>query len=513
MISFVNKNIQFNRTLIILLVTVMGLNVSCKKVLDIDSSRLSKEDDHWKSFQDTRSGLMATYGLMRSALADNNAHWLWGEFRNGDFTASSRSDLKVIVKGDLNASFPLLQKIASWRAFYAVINNASLFIERAPEVLKADIRYTEPNYKVDVAQARALRAFAYFYMVRIWGDVPLITASHDGSFEMKARTEQSKVLAFAESELIAAAKDLPYVYGAEGDDLLPGLYYGYDFERWKGALFTKISAYAVLSHIAAWQSHYIDASVYTEFVMNNYAKANVAYSTTLELTAADGIFNAQSYNQIIAFGFNDLYGESTVNGHVEQLVLAAPLISRETPDLYVTKDTIASVFKDLSDQRFGLDTISGLPRTNYFVNYGSAIPVFSKIKVLRGGTTNGDFAVYSSSIIFTRLEEIALLRAEALAVLGQRIDAINLLNIIKKSRGGKGVSDGPGTDLITEIFAERRRELMGEGWRWYDQIRYNKIQNNNPAFLNLINQKGIYWPIAKDVLNANSKLVQNNYWK
>jgi hypothetical protein len=513
MISFLNKNIQFNRTLVIILVAVLGLNVSCKKVLEIDSSRLSGEEGHWKSLQDTRSGLMSTYGLMRAALADNNAHWLWGELRNGDFTASSRSDLKVIVDGNLNASFPLLQKISSWRAFYAVINNASLFIERAPEVLKADIRYTEPNYKVDVAQARALRAFAYFYMVRIWGDVPLITASHDGSFEMKARTEQSKVLAFAESELIAAAKDLPYVYGAEGDDLLPGLYYGYGIDRWQGALFTKISAYAVLAHIAAWQSHYIDASVYTEFVMDNYSKANAGYSTTLELTSADGIFNAQSYKQIIAFGFNDLYGESTANGHIEELVLAAPLVSRQTPDLYVSKDTISSAFKDLSDQRFGLDTISGLPRTNYFVNYSSAVPIFSKIKVLRGGSTNGNFAVYSSSIIFTRLEELALLRAEALAVLGQRINAFNLLNIIKKSRGGNGLTDGPGTDLIKEIFAERRRELMGEGWRWYDQIRYNKIQNNNAAFLNLINQKGIYWPISKEVLNSNSKLVQNSYWK
>jgi hypothetical protein len=350
-------------------------------------------------------------------------------------------------------------------------------------------------------------------MVRVWGDVPLITASHDGSFEMKGRTEQSKVLAFAESELIAAAKDLPYQYGVEGDDLLPGLYYGYDFVRWRGALFTKISAYAALAHIAAWQSHYIDASVYTDFVMTNYTKANVGYSNITELTASDGIFNGQSYNQIIAFGFNDIYGESTVNGHIEQFTLAAPLISRETPDLYVSKDTITSAFRDLTDQRFGLDTISGLPRTNYFVNYSSAIPVFSKIKVLRGGSTNGNFAVYSSSIIFTRLEEIALLRAEALAVLGQRIDAFNLLNIIKKSRGGSAVSDGPATDLIKEIFAERRRELMGEGWRWYDQIRYNKIQNNNPAFLNLINQKGIYWPIAKEVLNANSKLVQNSYWK
>ena len=511
--SIFKINIRFNKGLLILLIAIPALNFSCKKVLDIESSRLSNEDTHWSSLQDTRSGLMASYSLMRSAMAENNAHWLWGELRNGDFTASSRSDLKVIINQNLKASFPLVQKLTSWRAFYAVINSASLFIERAAEVRATDIRYTEPNYRADLAQARALRAFAYFYMVRIWGDVPLITASHDGTFEEKPKTDQSKVLAYAETELITAAKDLPYIYGAEGDEILPGSYYGYGIERWKGALFTKISAYAVLAHIAAWQSHYIDVSVYTDFIMTNYAKANIAYSTTAQLTASDGIFNGQSYSQVISFGFNDVYGESTANGHIEQLVLASPLISKQTPDLYISKDSIASVFTDLNDQRFGLDTISGLPRTNYFVNFTGEIPVFSKIKVLRGGSTNGNFAIYSSNILFTRLEELVLLRAEALAVLGQRQDAITLLNTVKKNRGVKTINDGTGKDLISEIFAERRRELMGEGWRWYDLIRYHKIQNNNPAFMNLIQQKGIYWPIAKEVLNANNKVEQNNYWR
>lgn len=513
MISFVNKSTRLNKAFAAFLGLALMLNLSCKKVLEIDSSRLANEDGHWTSLQDTRSGLMASYGLMRAAMAENNAHWLWGELRKGDFTASSRSDLKVIVNSNLNASFPLLQNITNWRSFYAVINSSSLLIERAGEVLKADIRYTEPNYKVDVAQARALRAFAYFYMVRIWGDVPLITSSHDGSFLAKPKTDQAKVLAFAESELIAAAKDLPYIYGAADNDLLPGAYYGYNSDRWRGALFTKISAYAILAHIAAWQSHYIDAAVYTEFIMTNYSKANIGYSTTAELTNADGIFNGQSNNQVICFGFNDVYGESTVNGHIEQLVLAAPLIAKQTPDLFISKDTISSAFIDLNDQRFGLDTISGLPRTNYFVNYSGETPVFSKIKVLKGGSSNGNFALYSSNILFTRLEELVLLRAEALAVLGQRIDAITLLNTIRRSRGTGTLTDGPGRDLIKEIFNERRRELMGEAWRWYDLIRYNKIKNTDAAFTDLINKKGIYWPIAKDVLNANRNLVQNNYWK
>jgi hypothetical protein len=513
MISFVIKKIRFSKVSLIVLGAVMGLNLSCKKVLDIDSSRLANEEGHWTSIQDTRSGLMASYGLMRAALAENNAHWLWGDLRKGDFTATNRSDLKVIINNDLNASFPLIQGITNWRAFYAVINNSSLFIERAGEVLKKDARYTEPTYKVDVAQARALRAFAYFYMARIWGDVPLITSSHDGSFQSQPKTDQAKVLAYAESEMNIAAKDLPYQYGNVNDEVFPGLYYGYDNLRWKGALFTKISAYAVLAHIAAWQSHYIDVAVYTDFIMTNYAKAGIAYSSTADLTGTEGIFKEQSASQVIAFGFNDIYGESTANGHIEQLVLAAPLITRQTPDLYVSKDTISNVFNDLNDQRFGLDTLSGLPRTNYFVNYSGEIPIFSKIKVLRGGSTNGNFALYSSSILFTRLEELALLRAEALAVLGQRFDATLLLNLVRKSRGLGPYSDSPQKDLVKEVFDERRRELMGEGWRWYDLVRYNKIKNNNTAFMNLINTKGIYWPIAKDVLNANGKLVQNSYWK
>lgn len=514
MISFVNKNNRLNKILVLLLLsTLVSVNLSCKKMLDVESTRLATEEVQWSNLQDTRSGLMGIYGLMRAALGDNNAHWLWGELREGDFAASSKSDLKAIVKSDLNATYPLIQDITNWRRFYAVINSASLFIERSGEVVGKDPRYSKLNNKVDIAQARALRAFAYFYMVRIWGDVPLITASHDGSFEKKPRTDQAKVLGFAESEMMAAAKDLPYRYGVDGDLELPGLYYGYDNARWTGALFTKIGAYAVMAHIAAWQSHYIDVAVYTNFIMENYGRANMNYVTTTELTASNGIFNGQDPKIALGFTFSDIYGESTAGGHIEQLVLAAPLIAKQVPDLYVPKDTINKAFTDIKDGRFGLDTLSGLTRTNYFVNYSGQIPVFSKIKVLRGGSTNGSFVIFSSSIAFTRLEELSLLRAEALAVLGQRQPAIDLLNVIKKNRGIKSFNENEGLDLVDEIFAERRRELMGEGWRWYDRIRQAKIKGNDVKFNKLISDKAIYWPISKSVIRANSQIVQNSYWK
>src|SRR3546814_813945 len=120
--------------------------------------------------------------------------------------------------------------------------------------------------KVDIAQIRFLRAFAYFYMVRIWGDVPLITGSHDGSFENQPRADFQKVLAFAENEMKEAALDLPYKYSAN-DEQQPGDYYNESESRWAGALARKLSAYAVLAHMAAWQGNYPEAANYTNFVM------------------------------------------------------------------------------------------------------------------------------------------------------------------------------------------------------------------------------------------------------
>jgi hypothetical protein len=87
------------------------------------------------------------------------------------------------------------------------------------------------------------------------------------------------------------------------------------------------------------------------------------------------------------------------------------------------------------------------------------------------------------------------------------------LNAVRGNRGVSPILNGPSTDLITEIFAERRRELMGEGWRWYDQVRYNRLKRNNPAFNALLDNGGIYWPVAEDVINRNSKIVQNPYWQ
>jgi len=495
-----------------LLAVLVLVAASCNKELDVTSTRYSSEQNHWKTIQDTRAGLLGIYSLFRTAVASDNLHWIAGELREGDFTAYNRSDLNSIIKGELKSTHGLVQRVANWRRFYAVINAANTFIEKAALVEKADPLYTESNLIMDLAQARALRAFTYFYMVRIWGDVPLITKSFEnGKFDFRESTKASTVLDYAEKELLAIASDIPMRYGIK-----PNTYYGYSEERWQGVLFNELSVYTALAHIAAWQERYLEVERYTGFIMTNYVNlSNSGYSSIGTLVSKDvltGVFGIPKSKHFIGFGFNTLYGESTQEGHIEDLTLAAPIVSRANPDIFVHKDTIAALFNERGDQRFS-QNIFGEAVGAYFTNYTAEAPLFTKIQIFIPSVQDGSFAKYSSSIVFSRLEEIALLRAEAQAALRKDGDALGLLNQRRTARGLPAFLSLDNAGLIQEIFKERRRELMGEGWRWYDLVRFNRLNRANTHFNTLLDQGGIYWPIAEEVLNNNPMIKQNSYWK
>ncbi|WDF75484.1 RagB/SusD family nutrient uptake outer membrane protein [Mucilaginibacter sp. KACC 22773] len=483
----------------------------CNKTLDINSVRVVAEVNMWNKLEDTRAGLLGVYALTRAALSDNDSHWLYGDVRTGEFISPNRPDLKAIAGNKLNASYPTVDALSDWTRFYAIVNAANIFLERVGDVKAADKRYTENNMIVDVAQARFLRAFAYFYMVRIWGDVPFIITSHDGKFENKPRENQGKILVWAQQEMLTAAADLPFIYSG-GDVQQPGNYYNEDRTRWGGALATKNTAYAVLAHLAAWQGNYTDVATYTKFVEDNYGKSGIGFQNTEDLTKSNGFFFNKNTSQM--FGFNSDWGhiDGSGTGHIEELTLAEPVLNKKVPDIYMPKDTILKIFNQPNDERFSVDTL-GLPRSErYFTNINGKYPIFSKIKVIQGGTTDPTFRYFTSALIFTRLEDIVLLRAEALAVLGDQNGALNeLLNVMTR-RGITTITINSG-ELIELIFEERHRELLGEGQRWYDLVRYNKIKQNNPAFLNLINSQGIYWPISRKLISQNNLLTQNPFWK
>ncbi len=90
-----------------------------------------------------------------------------------------------------------------------------------------------------------------------------------------------------------------------------------------------------------------------------------------------------------------------------------------------------------------------------------------------------DFRTYKSQtdpIAVVRNEELILIYAEAKAQTDQPDDAVIAINIIRNAAGLGNYSGGTSKEeLIDEILHQRRYSLFGEGHRWIDMRRYNRL--------------------------------------
>lgn len=520
--KYINLNRMKRKCMATLIsVCLLGTAASCSDFLDVESRHAATEQEQWQTLEDTRAALMGVYGLMRAALAENNTQWVCGDLRLGDFTATERTDLKAIVGNDLDLNLPLVEQVADWKRFYAVVNATSVFIENAAQTVGRDQAYSEQNLKYDVAQVRALRAFAYFCMVRIWGDVPLITHSYDnGTFPQAPRTDAQSVLAYVKQELTSVIDQIPFQYGNDNNK-----YYRQDPSYWQGVLLNKLSVAAILAHVSALAGNYADTGTYTTYVIENCAEVGIKqtspYVPVADLVSPTGFFlgsnsTYKSY-RLVAFNFLDANGETTQDGHLEQWTLAAPYVQKSVPDLYVSRDSLVNIFDDVNDVRFGVDTATVTYNKTY-VDVTASFPIFKKLNVVQDGADKtNDYGIFGSTLVFTRLEELMLLRAEALVMQNRPDEALTQLNALRSERGLAQLSYKKdfGSDrmlLLDAVFAERRRELMGEGWRWYDLVRRQKIRHDNPAMLQMIEAGGEYWPVSPEVLKQNHSISQNEYW-
>ncbi|CAL1519837.1 RagB/SusD family nutrient uptake outer membrane protein [Chitinophaga sp. MM2321] len=485
------------------------LMVSCKHTLELDPTHLVPDAQMWRTKNDARSAVFATYGMFRAALADNNAYLAYGELRGGDFSSASRSDLDAVTGNQLNATYTTLENWKNWRRFYAAIAQANLCLEKLSLVHENDFRYTVEEMKLDIANIRFLRALTYFYLVRIWGDVPMVTTTTDGSFTPVQRESQAKILAMAGQDATAAAAGLPWQYNQQYPEQ-QSPYWGQGGALWKGVIASKGAAYALLAHIAAWSGDYLVTEKYTRLAIDNKAAGGYTFADVATLTGVDGTFAGQAPNVIFALPFNKTYQESSAGGHIEDWALAEPFISRVSPDIYVSNDSILRIFNEPGDLRFKVGD-GGAASGNYFTGFGNPLPMFTKIKQL--SITGADpLRSFQSAIIIFRYEELVLLRAEAMLFLSKNPDAIQLLNSVRAQRGLPAFKATDG-NLAQAILQERRRELLGEGWRWYDLVRFDKLTDYSRFTSADIAAGAQWWPVAKDVLDGSKQIIQNKFWQ
>ncbi len=185
----------------------------CKKFLDETPPSNLSESSFFTIPDHAEAGLASVYANTRFIGNDGgifSSTWQLLEAPTGT------SITETAQNSDLNNLYSLTYDgntqhvINWWNGLYRVIANANLVIEKVPPITPMD----EKQKTKILGEAKFLRAWAYFYAVRLWGDVPLILKPQSTTSEdfMPSRTPQEQVYKQIVDDLMAAeAAGLPWM--------------------------------------------------------------------------------------------------------------------------------------------------------------------------------------------------------------------------------------------------------------------------------------------------------------
>lgn len=390
-----------------------------------------------------------------------------------------------------------------WTRFLKDVGLANTLVIYVDSV--ADNSLTEAEINRYKAQGRIFRSLIFFDMVRIWGNIPVVT-------EIAPNITNEN---FDEVYPLYFPKQTPEedTYKQIESDLLFAVQYAPNNDSSNKRLMTKTVARALL------------AKVYAEKPIRNYDKV-IQYADEV---AADGIGLVDDFSML--FGMNDevtdvkarntkesileaqfvtgggnwcswMFGRNLLNWD-EQFSWAKWVTpSRDLIKLYETEGDVERYKQSVVYYECGWSYY--YPSNNY--------PFMYKCR-----SSN-------SSIIRLRYADILLLKAEALIMkaspnLSAAADAIDLVRTRAKLPKLTTAVKSNQQSMLTAVMNERRMELAFEGERWYDLVRLDKVEEvMNAVYAKDSGRRSKAWdftpnsyrlPIPLSVIQTNSNLVQN----
>lgn len=129
------------------------------------------EEDFWQTKSDVSSMVNGAYASMAtSALQQRLVVWTSRSDELNVNSALNNSALNQIQSANIMTT----NSYCDWGGLYSVINNCNLVLNKSADVMDIDPNYLEGDHRNYVGQMKALRALAYFYLVRVFRDVPLV---------------------------------------------------------------------------------------------------------------------------------------------------------------------------------------------------------------------------------------------------------------------------------------------------------------------------------------------------
>jgi hypothetical protein len=459
---------------------LLFISISCKKIVEINPPTNSITTS--EVFADSADAVSAVLGIYNN-LSNNQNYYL----ANGGITifcGSSADELIPFVSSPSFEQFSANTVTADngnilsfiWTPAYQILYQCNAVIEG----LEASTGVSQTLTKQLVSEAEFLRAFINFYLVNLYGDVPLVTTIDYKSNSLIFRTSTASVYSSIIKDLTDAKNNLASDYSAgEGERIRAN--------KW--------AAMALLARAYLYEKDYPSADSAATEIINNTA----LYS----LDTLNGVFLINSTEAILQWQINpntNPYGIATIEG--DKLI---PFNARSRPSFYLNQQLLNAFEKG------DLRRVNWVDSTNYSGEY-FYYPFKYKIGPQQAYSTTTPFEYYT----VLRLAEQYLIRAEAQAngAGGGKDAAITDLNIIRTRAGLPNLSLPMSiTQVLAAVLQERRIELFAEfGHRWLDLKRTGEAH----SILSSISYKqpwlGDYqllYPIPLAELQLDPNLTQN----
>ncbi|VXB71798.1 RagB/SusD family nutrient uptake outer membrane protein [Flavobacterium sp. 9R] len=361
----------------------------------------------------------------------------------GSSPGDTGTDKDILDALTYNPTTPSVESV--FNANYDGINRCNQALNILPKLTKADANLRNRL----MGEAKFLRAFMYFTLVKCYGGVPIVDrlpnpSSTEDREMLLTRKTASEVYAFIETDLIDAIAALPEksAYAAN-----------------EKARASKGAAYALLAKVNLYQKNW-QKVVDNCNAVTGYSLAP-DYATMFRLAGendAESIFEIQGVGSIPARGIQGYSNTQGARG-AGGWGWGFNTPSQSLVDAYEAGDvrknaTIIFRGTTLYDGRIIPNTVEN-PRYNYKAyssNFTDAWETDANIKYLR-------FA------------EVLLMKAEALNELGQTSAAIPLLNQIRNRAGLANTTALSQADVRRAIWKERRVEMAFEHDRFFDVVR------------------------------------------
>jgi hypothetical protein len=457
------KNIYW--ILVMITVILSGILPSCKKFTEIapPKNAILGIDVFTDSLSSTAAILGIYTTLNSTALIGGNATTYLGLSADELNKIGANNNALQLQNNLLSATND--NTGALWASAYQVIAQANACLTG----LKTTTAITPVTITQYSAEAKFLRAFSYFYLVNLYGDVPLVITN---DYQLESN-DSRKPVATVYQQIV---QDL-----TDAQTALPVSYASGQYVR-----ATKWAAAALLARVYLYQQNWAGAETQATSVINNSGTSLTGLSSVFVVGSSEAIWqvqqptsqkNAGDFNIIYNYGYGYYMTNSLLNAF-------------ETGDARKT----AWIFSDNS---------SG--STLYY-------PYKYKADAYSGNTTE-----YTMML---RLAEQYLIRAEARARQNKIPTAVTDLNVIRNRAGLANLpSSLTRAQCIAATEQERRIELFAEwGHRWLDLKRTPSLTSTGKTRADdvLGALKGSNWqstdqlyPIPYNDIKLNGKLTQN----